>query len=89
MCIYCFIADHQWKYDPLFSIPPTPVHVLPPTLAQTLNPGWDFVRLSEFYDLLKRVKDLEDQVGCICEPNKADYLGIIKNLLKLLEEKGK
>jgi hypothetical protein len=40
----------------------------------------------EFYDLLKRVKKLEDQVSCPCEPNKADYIGMIRQRLDAMEK---
>ena len=49
-----------------------------------MNP-WSLDKLTEFYDLLKRVKELEDRLGCPCEPNKADYLGLLRERIEKLE----
>lgn len=46
---------------------------------------WKLDRLQELEDLLRRVKDLEDRLGCPCEPNKADYLGLLRERIEKLE----
>ena len=86
MCTYCMIGDHMFRYDPPWN-PPYPSPLIP----QPLNPApvnpWPLDRLKEFEDLLRRVKELEDQLGCPCEPNKADYLAILRDRIEALEKK--
>lgn len=56
-------------------------------LPQIPQAPWGIEKLTEFLDLLKRVKALEDQLGCPCEPNKADYIGMITERIAALEKK--
>ena len=42
--------------------------------------------LQEYYDLLKHVKELEDNVGCPREHNKADYLKPFKSRIKQVKQ---
>ena len=46
---------------------------------------WDISRLREFEELLRRVHELEEKLGCPCEPNKADYLLLLKQRIEALE----
>jgi hypothetical protein len=86
MCTYCMIADHFFRYDPPWPpINPYPIH---PLIPMPINPPglpWGVDRLKELQDLLRRVKDLEDKLGCPCEPNKADYLDLIKQRIEAVE----
>ena len=92
MCTYCMIGDFQFRHDPPWrqnQYPP-----LIPQIPQPLNPlpsaPWGLGRLREFEDLLRRVKALEDALGCPCEPNKADYIGLMRERIEKLEqEQGK
>ena len=86
MCLYCNMGDFTFKYDPPWTPPQQIPHVPSP-----IGPGpyvdWDIQRLREYHDLLKAVKEMEDKLGCPCEPNKADYLKIIKERIDALEAK--
>lgn len=88
MCLYCMIGDHLFKFDPPWpNRDPYPYH---PQIPQPLVPPtmpWDLARLKEFEDLLRRVKELEDKLGCPCEPNKADYLALFRERIEALEKK--
>jgi hypothetical protein len=55
---------------------------------QPTNP-WPIDRLKEYEEMLRRIKELEDKLGCPCEPNKADYLDLLKKRIEALEEKAK
>ncbi len=91
MCTYCMIGDEFFRrsppwypYDPIVPWPPTIPAPLPGT---PINP-WAIPQLKEFLDLLERVKRLEDALGgCPCEPNKADYIGLLKKRIEDLEKK--
>ena len=85
MCVYCNMGDFQWRHDPPFERPqeypsiPSPINPLP------IVP-WGLEKLKEYYDLLKAVKEMEDKLGCPCEPNKADYLSLLEKRIKFLKE---
>lgn len=85
MCVYCFCGDWVFKWPPR---DPYPWH---PLIPQPINPNpflpWPIEKLKEFEELLRRIKDLEDKVGCECEPNKADYIDLIKLRIEQLEAK--
>jgi hypothetical protein len=87
MCVYCMISDHEWKWNPPKNVPPNPLFPVPFVLPRP----WSLEQFKEFQDLLNRVKALEDMLGCPCDdPNKPDYLGIIKEAIEKLEqERGK
>lgn len=53
-----------------------------------LNPyqEWPLQRLKEIEEILKRIKALEDQLGCPCEPKEADYIGLFEKRIAYLEE---
>lgn len=86
MCAYCMIGDWQFRHNPpwdrgLFQpLIPAPLPDVP------VNP-WSVDQLKEYLDLLERVKALEDQLGCPCEPNKADYIRLFKERIEALEKK--
>ena len=89
MCTYCMIGDWQFHRDPPwlpndYPVWPTsvPVSIIPAPYAP-----WDLQKLREFEDLLRRVKELEDRLGCPCEPNKADYLGLLRQRIEELEKR--
>lgn len=92
MCTYCMMGDHHFRFDPPWpkkdNDPAYPWH---PLIPAPINPlpqtPWPLDRLKEFEDLLRRVKDLEDQLGCPCEPNKADYLTLLRQRIEALEKK--
>lgn len=92
MCTYCMIGDWQFKryppWNPQDPITPWPPQVPIPAPTTPIFP-WSIGQLREFQDLLKRVKDLEDRLGCPCEPNKADYLTLIEQRITALESKKK
>ena len=87
MCMYCNMGDHTFRYDPPFE----PDRYRYPSIPQPYSPApiqpWDLQRLQEYYDLLKQVKELEDKLGCPCEPNKADYLTVLKERIDALEKR--
>jgi hypothetical protein len=80
------IGDFEFRHNPPFVPSPWP-NTLPQPLPQpsTWHP-WPLEKLKEFQDLLERVKKLEDQLGCPCEPNKADYIGMLKKRIEDLEK---
>lgn len=69
----------------------SPLHPSYPYLPQPLPNAptvpWDLDKLREYHDLLKRVKELEERVGCPCEPNKADYLKLFEERIAELERR--
>lgn len=86
MCTYCMIGDWQFRHNPPWN-PPWPHPAIPqPVIPAAVTP-WDITKLTEFYDLLRRVKELEDKLGCPCEPNKADYLTILRERIEELEKR--
>ena len=86
MCTYCMIGDWQFRHDPPFYPAPSPL-VPAPIIPPAQIVPWGLERTKEFLDLLERVKRLEDAQGCPCEPNKADYIGILKQRIEELEKK--
>lgn len=89
MCTYCMIGDTFFRYDP-----PWPIHrrdidpwrYIPTPISPAPVESWPLEKLRDYLDLLERVKKLEDQLGCPCEPNKADYIGLFKERIAKLEE---
>lgn len=86
MCTYCMIGDWTFRHDPPFYPAPPLVPQPLPYVPFPLTP-WPLDKLQEYLDLLERVKKLEDALGCPCEPNKADYIGIIKKRIEALEKR--
>ena len=92
MCVYCSIGDYPFRHDPPWKLPQD--HPAFPYVPAPVNPmapqtDWNLSKLREYYDLLRRVKELEDQLGCPCEPNKADYLKLFEDRIAELERKVK
>lgn len=94
MCVYCSMGDHTFKYDPPWTQPaiPSPAYPWHPLIPQPLNPSalpqpWSMERLKEYRDLLLQIHELEEKVGCPCEPNKADYLSLLEQRIKHLEQR--
>lgn len=90
MCIYCYCSDHMFKFDPPWRpIPGNPWHPnIPDPVVPTLNPPWGVDRLAEFGELLKRIKVLEDRLGCECiEPEKPNYINLVEDRIIQLEER--
>lgn len=88
MCVYCMIGDHHFRFDPPWRDPIdpfAPIHPQVPAPIGPWTPPWTIDRLKEFEELLKRVKELEDKLGCPCEPNKADYLALLRERIEKLE----
>lgn len=88
MCAYCNIGDNAFRYNPPWDPQTWPVNPSPliprPIYPAPVNP-WPVDQLKEYLDLLKQVKDLEDRLGCPCEPNKADYISLFKQRIEMLE----
>ena len=91
MCTYCNMGDHTFKYDPPWR--PNDYPIWPPQVPAPIQPlpqvypPWPINRLKEYLDLLKEVKEMEDKLGCPCEPSKADYIGLLEKRLKYLKKK--
>ena len=92
MCVYCVIGDWQFRHNPPWKPTDYPVWPpsipVPPAFPQPFSP-WPVEQVREYLELLEKVKALEDQLGCPCEPNKADYIGLLKKRVAALEKKSK
>lgn len=90
MCMYCSMGDHTFKYDPPWS-PSDPITPWPHTVPLPISPApinpWPLEQLKEYLDLLQKVKELEDKIGCPCDPEKPDYLKLLGDRIKHLEKK--
>lgn len=90
MCVYCYMGDAVFRHDPPWNPwEKTPYTDPFPTIPKPLVPvnPWPIDKLKEYLEVLKRIKNLEDQLGCPCEPNKADYIGMFKKRIAELEKK--
>lgn len=87
MCVYCMVADHTFKYDRPWWPSTNPQHPLIPKPVTWPAKEWDLERLKEYRDLLQQIHELEEKVGCPCEPNKADYLELFRQRIEALEKK--
>lgn len=87
MCAYCMVGDEFFRHNPPWpNQPGYPWHPLTPMPAGPVTTSpWSLEQLKEFEDVIKRRKALEDKIGCPCEPNKADYLALIKERIEKLE----
>lgn len=88
MCVYCMTGDFIFRHDPPWTPSPWPPMVPMPIVPMPAM-DWPLGKLKEYHDLLKRIKALEDALGCPCEPNKADYLTMFEERIKALEEKAR
>lgn len=89
MCVYCNMGDHAFRFNPPWRVTPQEQQQFP-TIPQPFYPNqigwtWGIQQLREYYELLKGVRDLEAQVGCPCEPNKADYIKLFEDRIAKLE----
>lgn len=84
MCVYCNMGDTWFRYDPPFAVPVTIPnwHLIPKPLVP-VNP-WPVEKLKEYLDILKQVHEMEQKIGCPCEPNKADYIKILQDRIDAL-----
>jgi tetrahydromethanopterin S-methyltransferase subunit G len=86
------VGDFYGKYWP---INPTPVPQPQPTIIQpvVIPDVQEFERLREIQEILKRVKELEDKLGCPCDDpaqrGKPEYIKKIQDRLDELEKKVK
>lgn len=87
MCVYCNMGDTWFRRDTPWTPDPWPQFVPQPANPAVPVIPWDLDKLREYHDLLKRVKEMEDKLGCPCEPNKADYLKMFEDRIKELERK--
>ena len=88
MCCYCMVGDWQFRHNPPWN-PPFPSPLIPMPLSPVPVIPWDITKLTEFLDILRRVKELEDKLGCPCEPNKADYLSVLRDRITQLEQRAR
>ena len=86
MCTYCNMGDFTFRYDPPWT-PHPPIPSIPAPMVPVTP--WPLEKLQEYYDLLKEVNEMEDKLGCPCEPNKADYLKLFKDRIDKLKRKPK
>lgn len=86
MCVYCNCGDNFFLHDPPFDLkdwlPPSfePVRPLIPLPVDPTKPiiPWDLAKLRAYRDILEEIKELEERLGCPCEPNKADYIALLE-----------
>lgn len=89
MCVYCNCGDWAFKHNPPWrpqDYPNYPATIPQPIVTPTPDP-WKVQQLKEYLDLLKQIKEMEDKLGCPCEPNKADYVSLFEERIKHLEKK--
>lgn len=86
MCTYCNLGDWSFRHDPPWHVPPS-VPYIPQPIMPGFGDPWGIKKLQEYYDLLKEVKEMEDKIGCPCEPNKADYIKLFEERIKKLKRK--
>lgn len=86
------VGDHTWRYDPPWN-PLRDQPTWPPLIPQPVVPmpamDWPVERLKEYLRLLKEIRELEEKVGCPCEPNKADYIKLFEERIAKLEAERK
>jgi len=92
MCTYCYCGDHAFKWDRPWYQPRTPDPMRPwspfiPKPAKVPESEWSLDRLKEYKKLLEEIHELEEKVGCECEPNKANYIELFKKRIEALEKK--
>lgn len=91
MCAYCNMGDTWFRYDPpwrpqTYPYVPAPIPAPSPYVQPWTHPEWPLEKLKEYHRLLKEVHDMEEKLGCPCEPSKADYLALFEKRIKALEE---
>ena len=89
MCAYCMLGDSWFRHDPPFDPDRWKYPTIPQPAVPTLPPPWSLEKLKEYLEILRLVKELEDKIGCPCEPNKADYIKVLQERIDLLEHRKK
>lgn len=87
MCVYCFMGDHAFKFNPPWN--PADPPYWPSTVPQPQVPvvqPWKIEQLKEYLELLKQIKAMEDKIGCPCEPNKADYIKLFEERIEHIKK---
>lgn len=90
MCVYCFVGDSWFRHDPPWrrqDFEKAPWDLIPQPVSPAPAIPWDLAKLKDYEEILKRIKALEDALGCPCESNKADYIGLFKERIEALEKK--
>lgn len=92
MCVYCNMGDSWFRHDQPWKRQDYPE--LPPSVPMPLSPAqilpdWNLEKLKEYLKLLKEVREMEEKLGCPCEPNKADYIGLFEKRIAELEKRAK
>ena len=88
MCTYCNMGDRFSRWDPPYDRWYTQNPLIPsPAIPPNQINSWPIEKLKEYLDLLRQVKELEDKLGCPCEPNKADYIQLLEKRLIELKRK--
>jgi hypothetical protein len=89
VCVYCNIGDHAFRHSPPWDEfqQPVPNPYIPAPAKPVDVVPWPIDRLKEYLEILKEVKRMEDQIGCPCEPNKANYIELFEKRIAALEEK--
>jgi hypothetical protein len=85
MCVYCYIGDSWFRRDPPFEPDWNKWPTIPRPITLPPHPPWPVDKLKEYLEVLKQVKELEDKIGCPCEPNKADYIKVLQDRIDELE----
>jgi hypothetical protein len=85
MCAYCNCGDQFSRWDP----PEWDWHKRHPLIPLPVTPfptqPWPVEKAREYLEILKQIKELEDKLGCPCEPNKADYIKLLHGKIAELE----
>lgn len=87
MCCYCMVGDWAFRHNPPFTVDPLQYPTIPQPIIPMPYQDWNIHKLREYLDLLKQIKAMEDQLGCPCEPNKADYIGLITARIDSLQKR--
>jgi len=85
MCTYCYCGDQFSKWDPPYPEWHKQSPLIPAPMPQVVPNIWPLDKAKEYLEILKQIKSLEDQLTCACEPNKADYIALLGQLVKKLE----
>lgn len=89
MCVYCNMGDWAFKHHAPFTHPGRERSSF---RGFSRRPGphlgdWSIEKLEKYLDILKQIRALEEQVGCPCEPNKADYIKLFMERIGELKKK--
>lgn len=87
MCCYCATGDFIFRHYPPFPVDPFTFPTVPQPIIPMPYQAWDLAKLREYLELLEKIKEMEDKLGCPCEPNKADYIGMLKTRIEELQKR--